>query len=333
MGEVLRRRNWGIERAGSTASRWALLNAIVLSGIVGWGWIILNAVSTPTEVDWAATVVLVGPAMAYLAAIALWRRLKSTWLVTFYIAIAQIVVVICLHLSIWADNDDAWMLLPITLAVCGGSANLAASARRAAGATKRLGAMDGRGFEVLATAAIPVGIESDIAIAMRTSPEDLRAWKRARQIAQLPERPFRLALQSTRLMAVMSIATGLFVLVSYGYLNRLPQFRVWFELAGVWVWILPGMGFAIAGSFMGRRARWAAVLGIITAVAQGTIALGFLVANFVLRPISIVPIVICFAWVAALAQMIVHLRRAIPIMQWVHGSGDPEGLAVVQAEK
>jgi hypothetical protein len=125
-----------------------------------------------------------------------------------------------------------------------------------------------------------------------------------------PQRPIELAIRSTRLLGYVSIVFGLVMVLVFGYFNRYQRFRPHFIAMGLIVWFVPGVLFATASHFLRRRSRAAVVAAIATAAGQAVFAAALFVGSLTVQPVSPVPVVLTAAWVAALLQLIVHLRRS-----------------------
>ena len=117
------------------------------------------------------------------------------------------------------------------------------------------------------------------------------------------------------LMAGVSIAVGLGIIVVDGLLNPHARFRpFWIALGGVAFY---GPGACLALAWWGLRAGrgWAVQIGLVAAVLQATLAAGATVyfAGFA-RPWSVLPMVEGMLWTAADVLVALQLRRALP---WV----------------
>ena len=104
-----------------------------------------------------------------------------------------------------------------------------------------------------------------------------------------PQRPIELAIRSTRLLGVASVAFGLVMIVVFGYLNRFLRFRSYFIGLGMVVWFTPGVLFLTAAHFLRRRSRVAVVSAMVTAGAQALFAAAILVGSLTVQPVSPVP--------------------------------------------
>ena len=126
-----------------------------------------------------------------------------------------------------------------------------------------------------------------------------------------PQRPIEMAIRSTRTLGIVSAAFGLVMMLAFGYLNRYPRFRPYFIGMGLIVWFVPGVLYLTAWHFMRRRSRAAVVSAMVTAGVQAVFAGTMFVGSLTLQPVSPVPVVLTALWVAALGQLIVHLRRSL----------------------
>ena len=125
-----------------------------------------------------------------------------------------------------------------------------------------------------------------------------------------PQRPIELAIGSTRLRGIVSTLFGLVMVLVFGYFNRLQRFRPYFIGLGLVVWFVPGVLYLAASHFMRRRSRAGVVTAMATAAGQGVFAAALLVGTLTVQPVSPIPVVLTAFWVAALVQLIGHLRRS-----------------------
>jgi MFS family permease len=126
-----------------------------------------------------------------------------------------------------------------------------------------------------------------------------------------PARPLALAARSTRLLGILSIAIGLFVVITGGYLNPLHHFRPYFFAGGLLGFILPGTIFLICAAHLPRRSRTAVGFGMAMTVFQLLCAIATFIASITLQPVSPIPIILAIFWILALAQLIWHLWRSL----------------------
>ena len=148
--------------------------------------------------------------------------------------------------------------------------------------------------------------------------------------------PLAVAVRSTRLLGIATILVGLVVVVAFGYLNRYQRYQAWFIGAGLVVWFVPGVLYLTAAGYLARRRRNAALAAIALASVQALCAAAAFVANFMLTPISPIPVGLTALWLAALVQLIVHLRRAaaeIGADAELHRGFEPLPLAVLPVEE
>ena len=129
------------------------------------------------------------------------------------------------------------------------------------------------------------------------------------------QRPLHLAIRSARLLGIVSCAFGLVLTVVFGYFNKMQLYRPHFIALGLIVWFIPGVLFFTCAAMMSQGRRRGAVGGIFIAAVQEVFALGFLVGACILPPVSPIPILLSALWSAALAQLIVHLFRSLPLLQ------------------
>ena len=126
-----------------------------------------------------------------------------------------------------------------------------------------------------------------------------------------PQRPIELTIRSTRTLGFVCTLFGLVMMVAFGYLNRYLRFRPHFIALGMVVWFVPGVLFLTASHFMRRRSRAAVVSAMVTAGAQIVFAAAMFVGSLTGQPVSPVPVVLTALWVAALGQLVLHLRRSL----------------------
>lgn len=128
------------------------------------------------------------------------------------------------------------------------------------------------------------------------------------------DRPLMLAIRSTRLLGLASVGYGIFFVFAYGYFNRYERYRPHFMLMGMALWVVPGVFFLVNSYRLEQRSRAAALWSIAFAVFQGLCALALFAAQFALTPISPIPLGLSLLWVIAMAQLILHLKRSVPLL-------------------
>lgn len=124
-----------------------------------------------------------------------------------------------------------------------------------------------------------------------------------------PTRPLHIAMRGARLLGIVSVLCGLVVSVQIGLFNAYPQFRQHFIVGGILVWLGPGVVLLVASFFLIEKSRFATMAALAAAGLQALCAVGLVVASVTLDPISPIPILLAFLWLAALAQLIYHLWR------------------------
>jgi hypothetical protein len=125
-----------------------------------------------------------------------------------------------------------------------------------------------------------------------------------------PQRPIELAIGSTRLLGIVSTLFGLVMVLVFGYFNRYQRFRPHFIALGLVVWFVPGVLYLAASHLMRGRRRGGVVTAMATAAGQGVFAAALFVGTLTVQPVSPVPVVLTALWVAALVQLLGHLRRS-----------------------
>ena len=123
-----------------------------------------------------------------------------------------------------------------------------------------------------------------------------------------PQRPIELAIRSTRTLGYVSALFGLVMMVVFGYFNRYLRFRPYFIGMGLLVWFVPGVLFLTASHFLRRRSRSAVVGAMAATAGQMVFAAAMFVGSLTVQPVSPVPVVLTALWVAALVQLMAHLR-------------------------
>jgi hypothetical protein len=126
-----------------------------------------------------------------------------------------------------------------------------------------------------------------------------------------PQRPIELAIRSTKLLGVASVAFGLVMVFAFGYFNRFLHFRKYFIGMGMLVWFVPGVLFLTASWFMRRRSRAGVFTALATSWVQAIFAAAILFGSLTVQPVSPVPVTVAALWAAALAQLIVHLWKSL----------------------
>jgi hypothetical protein len=134
-------------------------------------------------------------------------------------------------------------------------------------------------------------------------------------------RPLHLAIRSTRLLGIVSALFGFVFVIAFGYFNRYQRYRPHFIAMGLLVWFVPGVLFFTCAVLMKQRRRVGAVGAVALAAVQELFAIATLVGSLLLPPVSPIPIVLSILWIAALAQLLYHLRLSLPLLEH-----DPERL-------
>ena len=129
-----------------------------------------------------------------------------------------------------------------------------------------------------------------------------------------PEQSLLAAQRSLRLLGIMSALFGVVMIVAFGYLNRFTRFRPYFIGLGFLVWFLPGVLMVTCWWYLQRRNRIALRVAVAVCAVQMIFAIALFAANFLLTPISVVPIVTTLVWALAAGQLLVQLWRGRPIV-------------------
>ena len=130
-----------------------------------------------------------------------------------------------------------------------------------------------------------------------------------------PLRPLALAIRSTRLLGFCSAVFGLVFLLAFGYLNPYRLYAHWGIALGLVIWFIPGVLLMLCAVQLQHRRRSAAVGAMMITCVHVVFALGALVGSCTLEPISPIPIILSVLWVAATVQLVVHLRRSLPLLE------------------
>lgn len=129
------------------------------------------------------------------------------------------------------------------------------------------------------------------------------------------DRVLATTIRSLKLLGAASAGWGFVFVFVWGYFNKFERFRPTFIALGLIVWAVPGVVFYLCGwSMEQERRRRAAQIAVIFAVIQGHFALAGLVASVTMPPVSPIPILLCVMWVAAIGQLLVHLRRSLSLL-------------------
>ena len=123
-----------------------------------------------------------------------------------------------------------------------------------------------------------------------------------------PQRPIELAIRSTRTLGLVSALFGLVMMLVFGYFNRYLRFRAYFIAFGMVVWFVPGVLFLTASHFLRRRSRSAVIGAMAAAAAQAVFAGALFIGSLTVQPVSPIPVLLTALWVAALVQLMAHLR-------------------------
>jgi len=135
-------------------------------------------------------------------------------------------------------------------------------------------------------------------------------------LARDPEQTLLTAQRSLRLLGIISALFGIVLIVAFGYFNRLQRFRPYFIGMGFLVWFLPGVLMITCWWYLNRRNRIALRMAIILCAIQMIFAAILSALNFLLTPISILPIVMTLLWTLATMQLLVQLHRARPAVDF-----------------
>jgi len=127
-----------------------------------------------------------------------------------------------------------------------------------------------------------------------------------------PQRPYYLALRSTRLLGFVFLLFGSFAIVAAAKISFRGVPTV-FMILGAMFWLLPGILYAVFAAFLKRRHEWAIVALIVLASTHGLIALVATVAAAVSANLIIT--ILCLLWVLALAQLIQQLSKSFGVLR------------------
>jgi hypothetical protein len=123
------------------------------------------------------------------------------------------------------------------------------------------------------------------------------------------------AARGAYLLGALSAFFGILLAVLFGLFNRLPQFRLSFEIFGIAVFLVPGILLFWSRNLSRRPSRAGLALAVITCLYQFALACVLLACQMALRPISIVPVLGNAIWLAALTLLALDLLRASPALR------------------
>ncbi len=129
------------------------------------------------------------------------------------------------------------------------------------------------------------------------------------------QRPLMLAIRSTRLLGFCSAVFGFVFVMAFGYFNPYRLYAHWGIAIGLIIWFIPGVLLMLCAMQLQHRRRSAAVGAVMLTGAHVLFALAALVGSCTLSPVSPIPIVLSALWVAATLQLLVHLRRSLPLLE------------------
>jgi len=142
-----------------------------------------------------------------------------------------------------------------------------------------------------------------------------------------PLRPLAFAIRSTRLLGFCSAVFGFVFVMAFGYFNPYRVYAHWGIAIGLIVWFIPGVLLMLCAAQLQLRRRSAAVGAMLLTIAHVFFALAALVGSCTLSPVSPIPIVMSVLWVAATVQLVVHLRRSLPLLE--HDAERRQGFEVL----
>jgi hypothetical protein len=145
-----------------------------------------------------------------------------------------------------------------------------------------------------------------------------------------PLRPLLLAIRSTRLLGFCSAVFGFVFVMAFGYFNPYRLYAHWGIAIGLVIWFVPGVLLMLCAAQLQHRRRSAAVGAMLITAAHVLFALAALVGSCTLAPVSPIPIILAALWVAATVQLIVHLRRSLPLLE--HDAERRKGFEVQMKE-
>ena len=130
-----------------------------------------------------------------------------------------------------------------------------------------------------------------------------------------PMRPLAFAIRSTRLLGFCSAVFGLVFVMAFGYFNPYRLYAHWGIAIGLVIWFIPGVLLMLCAAQLQLRRRSAAVGAMVITSVHVIFALGALVGSCTLSAVSPIPIVMSILWVAATVQLVVHLRKSLPLLE------------------
>ena len=119
-----------------------------------------------------------------------------------------------------------------------------------------------------------------------------------------------------QLIGFLSCALGVLVAYALGIANPYQLYRKYFFAGGITVWLAPGIAYLVASSLLRKGNSTGVITGLVAAGFQTICALATLVAQFILRPISVVPVLLSAIWLAAMCELLLDLRRCFVEMRF-----------------
>ncbi len=123
-----------------------------------------------------------------------------------------------------------------------------------------------------------------------------------------PRRPLQLAIRSTRLLGIMFSFIGLLVFAIPVLAPGARSLATVVAIAVGVIYLIPGILYFVFHVFLARREKWAVIATMVVAGVHGLIGLVAL-AGAAMQG-NVILAFICLLWVAALAQLIVHLSKS-----------------------
>lgn len=123
------------------------------------------------------------------------------------------------------------------------------------------------------------------------------------------ETPLARAVRTLRLVGVLNVAVGTLFILTLGIANSYTLYRKWFFGGGVVGLLIPGILFLVILPALRRASINALIVALAAAGFQSLVAIAAFVSNFILRPISPIPVLLTGLWMCAMLDLVFILRK------------------------
>jgi hypothetical protein len=130
-----------------------------------------------------------------------------------------------------------------------------------------------------------------------------------------PYRALGLSIRSARFLGIGSFVIGVAVIVFWGLLNRMEQFRPHFIAIGIGLWLIPAACYFTSVGLMRKHLFGGLILAILAAAVHTIAPIIFIIMIFVVGPISVLPLAVLSLWFVTMVQVLVLLARAMPAIR------------------